>query len=330
MTYLEHINGPQDLKGLTQEQLCHPGQRDPRCPGGVGDADQRSPRPEPRRGGADPGHAPGVRLAQGQADLRHRPPVLCAQAADRPPERVPHAAPDRRPVRLPEPRRVRARPGGELARLHQPVLRRRDGQGVPAAGRARPDRGRGDRRRRADRRDGLGGAEQHRRRPRLAAGHRRQRQRPLLPADDRRARQPPVDDPRQPALRAGPRPDQDHGDVHPDRRQPALRRAARGQEGPQGLPPAAGAVRGPRHQVHRPGRRPRRGDGGARAAPGGRVRPAGAGARDHPQGVRLRPGRAERRGLPAPGPGAPRRPRRPRPSRPRPRGPGPTCSPTRW
>ena len=48
------------------------------------------------------------------------------------------AAAARRAVRLPEPGRVRARRDRELARLHQPVLRRRPGQGVPAARRDRP------------------------------------------------------------------------------------------------------------------------------------------------------------------------------------------------
>ena len=47
------------------------------------------------------------------------------------------------------------------------------------------------RRRRADRRHGLGGAEQHRRRQGPPAGHRRQRQRALLRADHRRPGQPP-------------------------------------------------------------------------------------------------------------------------------------------
>ena len=45
----------------------------------------------------------------------------------------------RRAVRLPEPGRVRARPGGELARLHVAVLGGRAGQGVRAdAGRTGP------------------------------------------------------------------------------------------------------------------------------------------------------------------------------------------------
>ena len=330
MTYLEHINGPQDLKGLSQEQLAILASeiRDvlvetvTRTSGHLGPnlgvveltiALHRvfdSPKDKLI---FDTGHQSYVhKLLTGRLPEFH----TLRQAGG--------------PVGLPEPGRVRARPGGEQPRVDLAVLRRRHGQGLPAARRARPHGRRGDRRRRADRRHGLGGAQQHRRRPRLAAGHRGQRQRPLLPADDRRARQPPVRDPGQPALRAGARPDQDHGHQHPGRRQPAVRRAARRQEGPQGLPPAAGAVRGPRPQVHRPDRRPRRADDGARAAPGGRVRQAGAGARDHPQGVRLRAGRAERGGLPPPGPGRARRPGRRRPSPPRPSAPGPTCSPTRW
>src|SRR5579871_2054696 len=47
--------------------------------------------------------------------------------------------------------RVGARHRGEFARLHQPVLRRRPGQGVPAARRDRPVRRGGDRRWRAHR-----------------------------------------------------------------------------------------------------------------------------------------------------------------------------------
>ena len=46
--------------------------------------------------------------------------------------------------------------------------------------------------------------------------------------------------------------------AHPGGRRPAVRSAARRQEGPQGPAPAAGDVRGPRPQVRRPDRRPRR------------------------------------------------------------------------
>ena len=118
--------------------------------------------------------------------LRHRPPVLRAQAAHRP-ARLQQAQEAGRPVGLPEPQRVRARRGRELPRLDRAVLGRRHRQGAPAARRARPaHRGR-HRRRRAHRGHGLGGDQQHRHRQGPAPGHRRQRQRPLLRHDHRRA-----------------------------------------------------------------------------------------------------------------------------------------------
>ena len=116
----------------------------------------------------------------------------------------PDAAAEGRPVGLPEPGGVRARLGGELARVGVAVVR----------GRARPrsaaDREVGHRRgpggrRGADRRDGLGGAQQHRRRRRPAAGHPGQRQRALLHPDGRRPGPPPLRSAHQPALRAGAR-----------------------------------------------------------------------------------------------------------------------------
>ena len=67
-----------------------------------------------------------------------------------------------------------------------------------------------------------------------------------------------------------------------------LRRAARHEEGHQGRPGAAGHVRGPRHQVRRPGRRARRARGRARAAQREGVRRAGHRARHHREGPRLR------------------------------------------
>ena len=75
------------------------------------------------------------------------------------------------------------------------------------------------------------------------------------------------------------------------RRDGALRRAARDQEGPQGRPVAAGHVRGPRHEVRRPGRRARHRGDGVRAAAGPRVRRPGDRARGHDQGLRLPAGR---------------------------------------
>ena len=70
----------------------------------------------------------------------------------------------RRPVRLPEPGRDRARHRRELARLHRAVLGRRHRPRLPPARAARPARRRRRRRRRAHRRHGLGGAQQHRHR----------------------------------------------------------------------------------------------------------------------------------------------------------------------
>ena len=57
---------------------------------------------------------------------------------------------------------------------------------------------------------------------------------------------------------------------HPGRRRRAVRDAARRQEGPQGLRRPAGHVRGPRPEVRRPDRRPRRAGRGVGAAPGPR------------------------------------------------------------
>ena len=103
----------------------------------------------------------------------------------------------------------------------------------------------------------------------------------------------------QPALRAGPRPGQEAPQRGARRRPRGVRRAPRGQEGHEGRPRAAGALRGPRPQVRRSGRRPRpRGDG-AGAGPGQALRRPGHRARHHPQGPGLRPGAAPR-GRPVP------------------------------
>ena len=115
-----------------------------------------------------------------------------------------------------------------------------------------------DRRRRADRRHGLGGAEQHRRRTRPPGRRRRQRQRAVVLADDRRARAPPGDAPDRALLRAGAAVGQGHARPHPGGRSAGLRGAARDQEGDQGRRRPPGDVRGPRPEVRRAGRRPRR------------------------------------------------------------------------
>ena len=189
----------------TAEQLDALAEEIRDVPGRVGLAHRRPPRPEPRRRRAHPGAAPGVRLAARPDPLGHRPPGLRAQDRHRPGRPVRDPAAEGRPVRLPEPGRVRARRHRELARVDRAVLRRRSGQGVPAARRDRPARRRRGRRRVAHRRHGLGGAEQHRRRPQPSAGHRRQRQRAVLRADHRRPGPPPRDAAHHPRLRAVPR-----------------------------------------------------------------------------------------------------------------------------
>ena len=115
--------------------------------------------------------------------------------------RLRQAPPGGRRQRLPQPGGVRPRHRRELPRLHGAELRRRPGQGLRDPRRG-PPRRRRHRRRRAHRRDGLGGAQQHRDRQDQQAGHRRQRQRPLLHAHHRRPRERADLAAHQPALRA--------------------------------------------------------------------------------------------------------------------------------
>ncbi len=268
------------------------GRGDPGRAGHQRRQDRWAPRAEPGRRRADHRRPPGLRLPPRAGGLRHRSPVLRPQAAHRPAGGLRRPAPPRWPVRLPLPGGERARLGREQPRLDVAVLRRRAGQGLRRP-RGRPAGGGGHRRRRAHRRHGLGGAEQHRRRPGPAGGHRGQRQRPLVLPDHRwrgrRAGHPAA----APGLRAGAARRPAVGDPCPGGGHRAVRRAARDQEGPQGRPVPAGHVRGPGHEVRRPGRRPRHRRGGVRAAPGPLVRWARHRARGDHQGLRLRPG-AER------------------------------------
>ena len=265
---------PRDLRGLSDDQLTDPRRRDPRPAGQTCSRDRRPPRPQPRRRRAHHGDPPDLRLPARPGRLRHRPPVLRAQAAHRPGRRVRPAAPGGRRQRLPEPGRVRARHRRELPRLDRAELRRRAGQGLRDPRRG-PPRRRRDRRRRAHRRHGLGGAQQHRDRQDQPAGHRRQRQRPLLHADRRRPRHRAHHAAHQPALRAGPRPGQAAAQRRPRRRPRGVRRPARDEEGRQGRRRPAGPLRGPRPEVRRPGRRPRPRRRWSRRSP----RPSGSAAR---------------------------------------------------
>ena len=298
MSLLERIDGPDDLRSLRPDQL--PALAEEIRTFLVEEVSRTGGHLGPNLGVVELtiAHAPGLRLAARHGRLRHRPPVLRAQAAHRP-ARLHRAAHPGRPVRLPEPRRVRARRRRELARVDRRCPGPTASPRRVVARRARPAHRRRHRRRRPHRRHGLGGAQQHRRRARPAARHRRQRQRALLRPDQRRAGRPPRDPAHDPRLRALPRLGQAHPGAHPGRRRRDVRDAARDEEGHQGHRRAAGAVRGPRPEVPRPGRRPRRaGRRGARCAGRGLRRP-GARARAHPEGPRLRPGH-QRRGRPVP------------------------------
>ena len=243
-----------------------------------------------------------------------------------------HAAPAGRPVRA---TRAAPRPSTTVVE-NSPRLDRRcpTPTGWPRPSRCRgerPARRRRRRRRRADRRHGLGGAEQHRRGQDRPAGHRRQRQRPLLRADHRRPRRPPRDAAH--AARATSRcssgPQGAPAAARRSSARPSTTRCTAMKKGMKDVARAAGHVRGPRPEVRRPDRRPRR------ATPSS-TRCAGPERFGGPvivhaitrKGMRLRAGR-ERRGRPVPR----RRRHRPR-DRPAARraGPrrGPTSSPTRW
>ena len=163
MTLLETISGPRDLDALSPEQLEQLADRDPRVPRGIRVEDRRSPRPEPRRRRDDHRDPPGLRLAARRHRLRHRAPVVRAQAADRAQGPL-DAAQDRRPRRLPAALGVRARHRRELARVELAVVGRRHLAGVRDDRPGRSARRRRRRRRRAHGRHDVGGAEQHLRR----------------------------------------------------------------------------------------------------------------------------------------------------------------------
>ena len=132
MHVLDSIHGPDDLKALPAEQLPALAEEIRTFLVDSVSKTGRPPRAQPRRGRADHRAAPGVRLAARHDRLRHRPPVLRAQAAHRP-ARLQQAQEAGRPLGLPEPGRVRARRRGELPRVDRAVLGRRHRQGAPAA-----------------------------------------------------------------------------------------------------------------------------------------------------------------------------------------------------
>ena len=208
MSLLESITGPRDLRGLDDDQLDA--------------ARDRGPRPARQSCSRVGGHL-GPNL--GVVELT----MAIHRVFDSPRDRVVFDTGHQayvhkmltgragefgglrqrgRAVGLPQPGRVAPRHRRELPRLDLAELRRRPGQGLPHPRRG-PPRRRRHRRRRAHRRHGLGGPQQHRRRPRQPPGDRGQRQRPLLHPDRRRADDRADRAAHQPALRAGARPGQE-------------------------------------------------------------------------------------------------------------------------
>ncbi len=142
MTLLERINGPEDLKELSQDQLT-------RLAGEIRDLLIETTTRTGGHLGPNLGvveltiaihrvfDSPKDRIVFDTGHQSYVHKLLTGRVAQ-----FGTLQAVRRPDRLPVPGGVRARPGGELARLDQPVLRRRPGQGLQAAGRAGSDRGR--------------------------------------------------------------------------------------------------------------------------------------------------------------------------------------------
>ncbi len=126
--YLERINEPADLRGMSIDELRRARRRDPRLRRGGRVEEQRSPRLEPRGGRAVAGAAPGVRLPDRRDSLGHRPSGVRPQDRDGPHGAVRVAAPGRRAVRLPEPRGEPPRPHREQPRIDGAELRVRHGR----------------------------------------------------------------------------------------------------------------------------------------------------------------------------------------------------------
>src|ERR1022692_2323075 len=84
MSVLESIRSPQDVKALTPDELPALAAEIRGFLIEAGSPKRRSSRAEPGCRGAHHRAAPGVRLPGRPDRVGHRPPVLCAQAADRP------------------------------------------------------------------------------------------------------------------------------------------------------------------------------------------------------------------------------------------------------
>ena len=104
---LETIRSPADLRDLDPQELEELAGEIREFIVAGGGRDQRPPRLQPRRRRAHAGPAPGLRLAPRRHPVGHRPPGLRPQDRHRAAGRLRAAAPGRRAVGLPEPRRSR-------------------------------------------------------------------------------------------------------------------------------------------------------------------------------------------------------------------------------
>ncbi len=198
----------------------------------------------------------------------------------------------------PCPRRVRARPHRELARLHRAGLGGRPGQGQRGPRQGRPRRRR-HRRRRAHRRHGLGGAQQHRGRQGPAPRHRRQRQRAVVRPTigglaNHLATLRTTDGYERFLART-----KDILDRTPVVGKPLYETLHGAKKGLKDFIAPQGPLRGPRPEVRRPHRRPRPGRRRVGAPAGQAVQRPGHRALPHREGPRL-PARAPGRGGPLP------------------------------
>ena len=321
------MHGPEDLRNLSAGPAAAAQRRDPGVPDRAGQPDRWAPRPQPRRGRADHGPAPGLRLADRPDRLRHRPPELRAQDPDRAAGPVPDPAAAARPVGLPEPGRVRARLGRELA-TPRPRCRTPTGWPRPSGCSAGPAPcvafvGDGS----------LTGGMAWEALNNIAGSD----DLPLviLVNDNGRSYTPTVGGLAKhlTGLRTNPRYEQILDVVKRSvSRAPLVgssrvRPAARDQDRPQGRAGPAGDVLRPRPEVRRPDRRARRRGGGAGAAAGQAVRRPGAGALPDPaRATASRRRRTTRRTGSTRSARSTRRPGRRWPQRAA--RPGPTSSPT--
>ena len=269
MSLLERIDGPDDLQALRPDQLPALAEEIRRFLVDKVSPHRRPPRPQPRRRRAHHRPAPGLRLAARHGRLRHRPPVLRAQAAHRPAglRRAAQrraACPATRAGPSPSTTSSRTRHASTVA-----VLGRRPRQGLRAARRARPAHvvaviGDG----------ALTGGMAWEALNNIAAG-----QGPplVIVVNDNGAPTPrpsaasPTTSPRcapPAATSSSSTGASTRCDAHARRRRRDVRGAARREEGHQGRRRPAGHVRGPRPEVRRPGRRPRRAGRRDGAAPG--------------------------------------------------------------